>query len=242
MKTGQLKLFNQNLKAIAILISFLWLFFSTSKVKAQQDTITYSVETPDSTNPRYDQLYKIFLADKTKETKQLWKVDLFPIGQIYPNLTYEYRIGENFSLNTGVIFEPTIKIFEISQYRCQLSEGFRYYYNLKKRERLAKRTSGFSGNFFELEGIFTIINEFKWKAPAVYYTSLSFNYGLQRRIGNFGFIEPKLGYGLMSIRIKDEEVVVYSEEIKNRPVFPYVVMKLQIGFAISSFKNLNHIK
>jgi hypothetical protein len=249
----RLKSICRNIKAIVFLISFFRLFFCTSEVNAQQDTITYSVETPDSTDPRYDQLYKMFLADKTKETKQLWKVNLVSLASLTPNLNYERKIGNCFSSITGlslrflkangrIYLADNTDYYKTLYFSSSFSQGFRYYYNLKRRNKLAKRTTGFSGNFFEIEYLLSYSTLFIFDDKAInpyekYKNTLYLKYGFQRRIGNIGFIEPAIGIGPTLLAKRNPTTNVFQNEI-----YPSIKVKCKIGFAIDSFNNLKSLR
>lgn len=244
------------LKTVVFLFFYTWLLFDSAKLKAQKDTLTFTQEKKDTLECKYDQLYKLFLVDKSKDTKQLWKIDLVAVSQLRPNLFYERKIGDCFSSNTGFSFSlfhsngvisyyDTIMNNETYLMNLGFSEGLRYYYNMNRRERLGKRTSGFSGNFFELEGQIqyatNIYQKIKISSTELLLSTIMLKYGLQRRIGNIGFIEPAIGIGNIYSAAK------YLDLATGQITFDYrsnylIRFDLRIGFALDSFKNLNSIR
>jgi hypothetical protein len=247
-----------NEKLILITITFLCTqVIAKGKLYAQQDSVTYTYAEVDSFDQKYDPLYRMFLADKSKETKQLWKTDLVLLSQLTPNLYYERKIGNNFSSNTGlnfmlnrtngIMFYPDTTLYNKTyRIKFQITEGIRYYHNFKKREQLGKRTSGFSGNFIELEGKFEYTTFLYQKTEVLNYymsnTRITLKYGLQRRIGNIGYIEPSLGIGESFNSFRFTEYFSPDKSKSYTSSFAFIKFELRLGFAINSFSDIKTIR
>ncbi len=148
---------------------------------------------------RNNRFYKLFLVDRDKEISHLWKFDLIHFGLLQPNIGFEQRIGKKWSSNTvfsgGFLYQDlelsyTMGEFEHKEYPFYLNETqeIRFYYNFLRRKQLGKRINGFSGNYFALS-----ISAFHELGNPGFKLNSGINYGLQRRIGNIGFIEAYVG-------------------------------------------------
>lgn len=166
---------------------------------SQVDTIIYSQTSKDTTMGKYDLVYKLFIPDK-KEVKHLWKLDLLGYGENEANISFEKKIGKNFSVNS---FNSIRRREYVMDYNFCTEASIKYYYNFNRREMLGKINNRFSGNYFQF-GLF--YNVFKIRYGLNYYFPIEIkkhaqfglvtNYGIQRSIGNIGFIEAYIGVQL----------------------------------------------
>ena len=121
------------------------------------------------------------------------------------HLAYEHRLGRAWSgqveLSPAVIhYRPegvSGPVKASAQLRAQVAG--RYYHNLERRLRRGHRTAGFSANYFALalglglssgpsETPFHLLTE--GTGPA---TDAALLYGLQRRLGRYGFVDLNVG-------------------------------------------------
>ncbi len=216
------------------------LAFIVTALAGQTDS-TSTVETSlDSLNVKYDRIYKLFLEQNNQETRHLFKFNIIGLSQLAPLLCYEQKIGKSFSLVTSLGLGSTSKLEASSTlygysnksmfgYYASGYEMIRYYYNINRRERLGKNTNGFSGNFFALQvaGVYIHDNVFipREVDHEVFYEA-DISYGIQRRIGNIGFIEPSA-----SLFLRPE----------NGSMVARFSINLEMGFAIDSFSNLDRM-
>ncbi|RPD46245.1 hypothetical protein DNI29_14675 [Hymenobacter sediminis] len=72
--------------------------------------------------------------------------------------------------------------------------GVKYYYNQEKRRQKGRATGPFVGNYFSLQ----TTSAFRSRtAYAAYdYSTLTLNWGLQRRIGKYGWFDAYIGAGV----------------------------------------------
>jgi hypothetical protein len=205
---------------------------------------------------RQDIMYKLFVENKEPETKHLWKVNLMNSRLLKPDIGYEQRIAKSWSVE-GYASYGYEDIFTTSNMSFELEQSFKYYFNLKSRERRGLKTNGFSGDYFSTSVCY---NEKEYDDPirgmdtsytfSVYYSAaknlnIGIKYGIQRRIGRFGYIEFYAGWyyncrwqkkNRDSLRWPSSDNVSwieYSHDIWRRPV-----VGIKAGFAIGSFDNL----
>lgn len=236
------------------------------KIIAQTDSIF--VERDDSItqiNPD-DKIYRLFIEDKTREIRHLFKVNLISLSLVNLNIGYEQRLGRNWSSDTylgfgnpdqGILSYETIKWYSengIQPYAfgVGLSQDIKFYYNLQRRQRLGKRYRGFSGNYFGLRiGGYYSLSKLKTDSydASTSYRNAGANliYGLQRRIGNIGYVAIFTGIGgyYYYSRAEITEIIEYDPE--NRIIiledleFTGPFIGISAGFAIDSFKNLRRM-
>ena len=167
------------------------------------------------TNPLPDATLRVERADR-----HLWKLGLnnFLFNQALGStgdysrlglhLAYEHQLGSPAWSVLGEV-SPAISHFRadagrdwerILSVRTQLAG--RYYYNLERRRRLGRRTSGFSANYLSL-ALGAGLGRRAHETPFFLYldsggplvsTDLALLYGLQRRLGRYGFIDANLGF------------------------------------------------
>jgi hypothetical protein len=148
------------------------------------------------TAEKYDTVYKLFLKEKEQAVRHLWKINLTDLTILTPNLGFEQRMGKNWSS------ESYLKFGAIALDDCrgllshwEANQQLKFYYNLNRRERHGKNTNGFSGNYLSLD---FYAGEQRHPKPGFGNTTLvdavscfgtGLHYGLQRKIGNIGYLE-----------------------------------------------------
>ena len=180
--------------------------------RAQEDTVrvSYSEEPATASNFSFKEKYRYFTR-ATLEEKSMFKVGISRL-----NIGWGGRSGVSFALEHIIAFEKKIGVpFSImGQYRTRnsvnynsskemgLDVGVRYYYALPARIKKGKSANNFSANYFSLQSDNTLswgervttLNpiQFEYSNTSVY--SLSLLYGLQRRLGKYGYIDVNVGY------------------------------------------------
>ena len=205
--------------------------------KSQVDTLSPAPRC-DTTHIECNRVYQLFIANRNREVNNLWKLNLAG-GYFLKNLSfsYEHKICKSITTESSLIGN-FIELSNWEHLYFGVSQDVRYYYNQGRRERLGKRVNGFSGNYFSF-GVFfnnSIIythNRVE-SIPPFYYPPCSFGlnvlHGMQRRIGNIGYID--LFLGLQAYKPYHAEFYDNSN-IKFKPS-----LGIRAGFAIDSFKNL----
>ena len=136
--------------------------------------------------------YGIHLAYERKLNKPAWSV----MGEVSPALTYYRPLnGEQVQRRLGV--------------RTQVAG--RYYYNLGRRLRLGRNTGNFSANYISVAlgaGLGRQAREtsFYYIEPNGRWVKLdvAVSYGLQRRLGRYGFIDFNVGFSSLLADNKPE--------------------------------------
>lgn len=227
-------------------------------VFAQQDSQINSEETISRNDYKMDRLYRLFIEDKYKEVNHLWKINLVGFNPLKPNISYEQRINKFMSNECGTEYYALISSRKLLASRISISDQVRFYYNLGRRSRKGKRTSGFTGNYISLIGMFSYTSEAinhytsstnpdgKPRMYRIYKSySVGINYGLQRRIGNIGFVDMYCGirYGSTILDYVQTEYAT-SDPPQNFPQtstgFNFN-LGVRIGFAWDSFKSLKYM-
>lgn len=199
------------MKSNPILFLVLTMTLSVMKAHAQQDTITvsYSEEPAEKSSFSFKEKYK-YWTRATVEEKSMFKVGLsqlafgfgggantdFSVGHV---IAFERKVGVPFSLlvqyrNDISTWTPTM---------LGLDAGVRYYYALPTRIKRGKSANNFSANYFSLqynntwsigdysEGVTPVRYDF----TTFYSRDISLLYGLQRRLGKYGYVDINIGYG-----------------------------------------------
>lgn len=218
----------------------------TTKIWSQTDTLTVTEKESAVDIDKYERVYKLFIEDRDREIKHLWKLSLTGFALFYPEISFEQSLGKKWTCETGVGFGTPYPLLSYTGWKyigevnfiagTHIDQGFKFLYNTERRERLGKRTNGFSANYFAV--VFSGSYEAIWMDQYegdTWKISGGIQYGLQRRLGNIGYIE-----GFAGIRMSYLETTsnyIYSYGMENEPfIEPY--MGFKAGFAISSFKNL----
>lgn len=154
--------------------------------------------------------------------RQQWKLglnnfrlDSYPLGGNYSvgpyytryglHLAYERRLGRAFSVQAEAS-PALVHVRGVGEADIQARLGLRaqlqgrYYYNQERRRRLGHRTAGFSANYFALavgsglrtgqvrETPFYLLGNVPRGAA-----DLALLYGVQRRLGRYGFVDASVG-------------------------------------------------
>ena len=222
--------------------------------KSQNDTILQGEGQVTQSDEKYDRVYKLFVEDRDREIKHLWKLNLVDIGLLQPNIGFEQKIFRSISTETylgiGRLGWYGLEGFE---FQSEFEQQFKYYYNLKSRESKGKRINGFSGNYFSVAGFasYTVEqNEKPVRTQTDYFTGYStgpkvftlkygviLKYGLQRRIGNIGYFDICAGVRFYEFENTFEYENYYPDS--GQAWMPFI--KIRAGFAIDSFKNLKRM-
>jgi hypothetical protein len=232
----------------AYLIFFISLSYS---VYAQTDTIYIAKTDTVFASIEHDRMYRFFVQNRGTETNHLWKLNLVDVCVMRLNVGYENKLGKKWSVE-GYLSYGVRDIYELGQRfypSLEAEQLFKFYYNLNRRERLGKKTYGFSGNYFATSlwyEYYTTPGSVKDPPDynqSVYNYNMGIKYGLQRRIGNFGYIDLFAGiyyryqfvqYDIINFQVTDE----LPDEYKHTIV---PVLGLKVGFAIDSFDNLRRM-
>jgi hypothetical protein len=201
-------------------------------VLSQTDTTSYILSRKDTTATEYNRVYHLFIADSDREINHLWKLNLIGISYTRLNLGYEIKISKKFSSDSYLNFGYDGYGYNYGWRWIGSSflvmENIKYYYNLDRRVKLGKKNNGFSNNYFSL-GVFYYSSSSSRLIPGTLYEStdpsgsdygLNIIYGMQRRIGNIGYIDGYIG-------------IEGSVEAGINPTFG-----VRAGFAIDSFKEI----
>lgn len=135
----------------------------------------------------------------------------------------------------------------VSGESLEIEQLFKYYYNLNKRERHGKRTNGFSGNYFATSILFNNIdtpsdlNTDDYYAESGRNINLGIKYGIQRRIGNLGYVEVYTGlyYRWESVKfVPTRADAADADKWTFRDDYAVLKIGIRVGFAIDTFDNL----
>lgn len=205
---------------------------------AQQSSTVYSEDSTNVTVSEYDQMYQLLLPEK-KKIYTLIKVNAVDWGLLHPSIIIEQNMNGAFNV------EPVVKLayFDWSfeegiHYALQAGVDFKYYYNYKRRLRLGKKTNGFVGNYFAVSGKATVSDSEDYVSTLMKKQDIGFEepvggnifhiysaeakYGIQRRIGNVGYIDFQAGFRYI-------HVLQYGQN-----VIPFV--RVGIGFGLTKDK------
>ena len=187
----------------------------TARVRYSEDTVTEPGAPPTPLGEAYSKLVRL-----QTEEQSIWKLGLNNFNGIFEDLadstSYYQRYG------VYLIYErklrPNVSVMaelspDFTRYRRTISEplrkGFsvrsqvagRYYYNLSRRIRKGKSASNFSANYLSL-AVSTGYGRRSHETPFHYYNTskpfvradMAVLYGLQRRLGRYGFIDFNFGF------------------------------------------------
>lgn len=115
------------------------------------------------------------------------------------NLAYEQKINPNWSW----LIESSFKADRSDFKEIQGVGGTRYYYNMKRRILRGKSANNFSGNYFS--AVVTYGYRFHDDDDQA---TLNILYGIQRRLGGYGFIDFNVGLENAFTSFDDREDVV----------------------------------
>lgn len=201
---------------------------------AQKDTLIISEEKiiDDSRNGK---LNSYFYKDTT-DSKQLWKINLVHWASLKPSLCFEKKIYKNFNLelDANIQFSRDFDAEKISYFGYNLSTSLKQYINKKHRKLKGKFTNGFSGNYFATqfslgETSHTDIEYTEILKTA--YIEYGFLYGIQRSIGNIGYLDIAGG-----LKLSNKNTYHYYYRDISQPYILSPTFKIAIGFAKPSLK------
>ena len=213
-------------------------------VFAQNDSVM--IPGHQTTPEKYDSIYKKYVKDKEEEIRHIWKINLADAGLVKPAIGYEQKIGKNWSsdsyLKVGLPWKAGLYSFDLE---WEVSQQLKYYYNLNRREKLGRRTNGFSGNYIAIN-LFAGENcdpkpgfEKDVLIDKDSYYGIGLNFGMQRRIGRMGFIEPYIGitYQHSHPETFDDEIDLFNFKYP-RNLYPWTitpVFGIRAGFNLETF-------
>ena len=168
-------------------------YFFILALTAQEVTTTYTEETADTTESKWVSQYNYIIRAQEEKT-QLIKINLlkFILKEHYL-IAYERKIKPLWSFEIGAGYSrENLNITGDSRENINISGGIRYYYNMNQRILKGKSANNFSANYIsvELKDNFGIYNN-----TDNYSSDLYLLYGLQRRLGKYGFIDFHVGSG-----------------------------------------------
>ena len=165
------------------------------------------------------------LTRRENQGKNLWKFNLLRTFLDGFTVSYERKIAPKWSLDISSVttmsgiyiyrdyFDYSRFLDRRSNLKETLSLELRYYYNLDRRIRLAKK-AGFSGNYLGLgmSSMYNYLYERIYDTPPKvpygviagfteyinfqFSSSLNLIYGIQRKIGRIGYIDASVGIGM----------------------------------------------
>jgi hypothetical protein len=221
-----------------ILLSVILMLSLAHEIKSQADTVTPAPRC-DTSYTECNRVYMLFIANRNREVKHLWKLNMVG-GYNMENLCfgYEQRISKSITTESCLIGD-LLGLYGWRHLYFGVSQSVRYYYNLGRRERLGKRINGFCGNYFSIGGFLynsSPYNKYDGVAyiPPFNYPPRRFGvdvlYGLQRRLGNIGYVELFLGVEAYKPL---HQKYYHNSEIGFKPE-----IGIRAGFAIDSFKEI----
>ncbi len=242
------------MKNFLLLILFI---YTAINATAQADTIVIIKTDTVFVQEKHDLMYKSFVENRGEGTNHLWKINLIDVGLLRLNVGYEHRLGKSWSVEGYLSYGEKAELYRRSQgafgfvsgNRLEFEQIFKYYYNLNRREKLGKKSYGFRGNYFATSFWFegfednTICTD-STDAPQVERKNLGIKYGIQRRIGNLGYIEFYVGlyYRWESIEYSfNTGFSVPSQWWTEYDNYFNPVLGIRVGFAIDSFGSLRRM-
>jgi hypothetical protein len=200
---------------------------------------------------KQDLLYRLLVEDRGIETGHLWKINIVDIGFLKPNLGYEQLITGPLTIegyfsygaaSVGFVKDGVYSFLHNSS--VELEQQFKYYYNLRSRERSGKKIYGFSANYVSSSLWYSQNDDMAFTTdstsfPNVKRYNLGFKYGIQRRIGNLAYVDVYAGVyycweEIISTALSNQKVLNYNNYV-------YPVLGIKAGFAIDSFANLKRM-
>jgi hypothetical protein len=196
-------------------------------------------------------IQKLFSMNRETYSRQVFKVNFFDFAKITPNIGYEHRIGKCFSSDTYIksriygqggmfILDPIYRSPREFSPNVNIEENLKFYHNYKRRLEKGKNISGFSGNYL---AVFSFIN-FNNSRSNYYqdnlfadqepYFAVGLKYGIQRRIGNFGFIDAFFGiqnYTTSAFNSVDDRTIQKND----------LILGVRAGFALESIKDIKRL-
>lgn len=124
----------------------------------------------------------------------------YRINLLSPSLGIEYGLSSKFSLygEAGFMVSP-IELQEFNDLAVMPKVRFdlRYYYNLSSRLAAGKQTQNFSGSYFAFTAVYIYRAANANLNGRNQYLPLALVWGLQRKIGKWGFMDFQAGAGMV---------------------------------------------
>lgn len=172
----------------------------TAHAQTQPDSsrVSYSEEVADTVRDTFKEKYDYLVRAHVEET-ELWKLDLldastnFLIPEYGARLAYERKLSAPFSAMAEVY--PLLEKRDEgrgNRYYAFLGTQVsgRYYYNQRRRIQKGKSANNFSANYLSL----LVRNDFTDRINSVAFDHrTSVVWGLQRRLGRYGFFDFNFG-------------------------------------------------
>lgn len=201
------------------LIALSWPQLATAQTASDTTRVRYSEETvaePDSSRASTLKQTYSTVARLQIEERSLWKLGFNNFTGAVTNvpvrytryglyLIYERKLRSDISIMAELApdftrYRPTLDDPLRKRFSVRSQLGGRFYYNLDQRIRKGKSASNFSANYLSV----AVGNGFGRRAhetPFYYYQSskpivradMAILYGLQRRIGHYGFVDFNVG-------------------------------------------------
>ena len=207
------------MKTATLLIFLVSLFFiPIGQLQAQEEKIEESVSEEEMDTTKF---YKLkngynYIIRADKEETQLIKFNLletvfYPItlleksdvGLDMIDVEYERKIKPNWSWSVNGVVNADYNGVD----RLAIGGGVRYYYNMNKRILKGKSANNFSANYI---GPMT---NYRYSVSPNFANNLSgyFVYGIQRRLGKYGYLDFKMGpgYEYKTVNLRDPN---YNDE------------------------------
>lgn len=254
-----------------LLMACLFIIFKTVGF-SQTDTVFIIKSDTVFVTEKQDRMYKYFVENKEAEIKHLWKINLTNASIFMFNIGYEQRINKFITVesyfkigeyssddffstlgransvysnhNIPSEFHSTSTIIEFEQ-------SMKCYHNFNLREKLGKKTNGFSGNYlavsFQFKRFYDYDIDYQYNySGLIRNINLGIKYGLQRRIGRLGYVEAYAGlyYRWESIDWHHYSTSTPPGETQfwtEHESYLIPTIGIKAGFAIDSFHNLRRM-
>lgn len=176
------------------------LLFCPAFVFAQSDTtkVKISEESAATSDFSLKETYNYLIRAQVEE-KSLLKIGVHGLGFSHKGGYLKYGIGFEQKLKPSVsVLGDFIHTLEFDDPiadnpKFAFNLGARYYYNIERRIRKGKSANNFSANYL---GLYQQNLWEKEEGDYDYATHVNFLYGLQRRIGKYGYLDFGVGPGV----------------------------------------------
>ncbi len=221
-------------------------------LNAQQDTLLVIPAEINSMDDEFDQKYKQYIRQNEPTINHLWKLNLVDLDVPVFSLGYEHKLGKLWSTESYLkVGLPAYGGYYGMDVEWSFSHQLKFYYNLKRREQLGRKTNGFNANYISI-GIFGgeerdpkpgYKSDMLKDAESCYGVGLKF--GMQRRIGNF-FIEPYVGVNYQYYNLVETDgSALFSDQLESGKSGRWNFQPdigIKAGIALESlFKNYQNI-
>lgn len=180
---------------------------ATVFAQADSTKVQYSEENVASSDFNLKETYNYLIRAQVEE-KTLLKIGVngYNFGgsgsQLdYASLTYGVGLEQKIKPSFSVLgeFRHTLSSGNpwVENPKFALNLGARYYYNIESRIRKGKSANNFSANYLAIfqQNMLAKLNDVQLRENGkyYYYTQVNFLYGMQRRIGKYGYVD--FGFG-----------------------------------------------